>query len=182
MSPIEKRNFFKWFLENHKLKRSEARKLIQYIVNNSMILENISFTEDIVLSKKTIVISSMNSDEPGFLFYNHQRKTDEVSMALSDLMMNPSEKVNMIIHFRGKMLNYRYLQLIGNPVSDHIKEYERFKKYEKEADAIIEKILLEKEIELIKKRIDDALDQKDEELFKRLTAKLKEHYAKKTND
>lgn len=179
VSPIEKRNFLRWFLENHKLKRSEARKVIEYLVNNSHILENVSFTEDILLNKKTIVIASMNSDEPGFIFYYHQRKTDEVSMALSNLMMNPSEKVNLILHFRGKMLNHRYLQLIGNPVSDNIKVYERFKQYKKEADDIIEKILLEKEIERLKKQIDEALDQKDEELFTRLTLKLKDNMQKR---
>lgn len=181
VSPIEKRNFLKWFLEHQQLKRSDARKVIEYIINNFHILENVSFTEKIMLSRKTIVISSMNSDEPGFSFYFNQRKTDEVSKALGDLMMNPCEKVNIIIHFSGKMLNHRYLQLIESPVLENIKQYNQVQKDEKIVDDILDEILLEKEIEIVKKQIDVALDQKDEELFKSLTARLKEQYAKKQN-
>jgi uncharacterized protein YpiB (UPF0302 family) len=179
VSPMEKRNFLKWFLEHHQLKRIEARKVIEYIINHYHILENVSFTEKIILSQKTIVISSMNSDEPGFIFYFNQRKTDEVSKVIGELMMNPSEKVYIIIHFRGKMLNHRYLQLIENPVLENIKQYEQFQKYAKEVDDLIDGMLLDKEIALLIKQIDDSLDKKDEDLFKSLTARLKEQYAKK---
>lgn len=181
VSPTEKRNFLKWFLEHQQLKRTDARKVIEYIINNYHILENVFFTEKIILGRKTIVVSSVNSDEPGFVFYFNQRKTDEVATALGDLMMNPYDKVHIIIHFSGKMLNHRYLQLIETPALENIKQYEQFQKYEKEADAMIGKVLLEKEIEMIKKQIDEALDKKDEELFKRLTARLKEHAANRMN-
>jgi uncharacterized protein YpiB (UPF0302 family) len=174
VSPIEKRNFLKWFIQHQQLKRLEARKVIEYILSNFHILEKVSFTEKIILKGRTIVISSMNSDEPGFLFYVNQQKTEEVSKALGDLMMNPYENVYIVFHFSGKMLNHRYLSLVENPVFENIKQYERFQKYEKEADVIIEKIMLEKEIEMIKKQIDDALDQMDSELFGRLTARLNE--------
>jgi uncharacterized protein YpiB (UPF0302 family) len=96
-------------------------------------------------------------------------------------MMNPCEKVNIIIHFSGKMLNHRYLQLIESPVLENIKQYNQVQKDEKIVDDILDEILLEKEIELVKKQIDAALDQKDEKLFKNLTARLKEQYAKKQN-
>jgi uncharacterized protein YpiB (UPF0302 family) len=181
VSQIEKRNFLKWFIQHQQLKRLEARKVIEYILSNFHILEKVSFTEKIILNGRTIVISSMNSDEPGFLFYYNQQKTDDVSKALGDLMMNPYENVYIVIHFSGKMLNHRYLQLIENPVIENIKQYERFQKYEKEADGIIEKLMLEKEIETIKKQIDEALDQKDAESFNRLTARMKELNTKQQN-
>lgn len=179
VSPIEKRNFLKWFMEHHRLKRTEARKVLEYMINNSHIIENVYFVEKITLSRNTIVVSSVHSDEPGFIYYYNQRKTDDVSKALGDLMMNPTEKINLIIHFNGKMLNHRYLQLIGNPVLDNMKQYEQFQRYAKEVDVIIEKIMLEKEIEKLKQKIDLALDQKNEELFTKLAAKLKEYSEKK---
>lgn len=125
VSPAEKRNFLKWFLEHQRLKRTDARKIIEFIINNYHILENVSFTEKILISRKTIVISSMYTDQPGFVFYYNQRKTDEISKALGDLIMNPFEKVHVILHFNGKMLNHRYLQLIENPVLENIKQYEQ---------------------------------------------------------
>jgi uncharacterized protein YpiB (UPF0302 family) len=173
VSSTEKRNFLKWFLEHQQLKRSDARKVIEYIIHHFHILENVSFTEKIIISGRTIVISSFHSDEPGFLFYCHQHKTDEVSKALGDLMMDPFGKIYIVVHFRGKSQNHRYLQLIENPAFENIKQYERFQKYEREADDVIGKVMLEKEIERVKKQIDMALDQKDHELFKSLSAKLK---------
>jgi uncharacterized protein YpiB (UPF0302 family) len=174
VSPIEKRNFLKWFIQHQQLKRLEARKVIEYILSHFHILEKVSFTEKVILKGRTIVISSMNSDEPGFLFYVNQHKTDEVSKALGDLMMNPYENVYIVFHFSGKMMNHRYLQLIENPVFENIKIYERFQKYEKEADHLIDKIMHEKEIEMTKMQIDKALDRKDAERFNQLTARLKE--------
>lgn len=182
VSSVEKRNFLKWFLENQRLKRSESRKVLEYIINNFHILEKVSFTEKIVLSGRTIVLSSQNSDEPGFLYYSNQNKTEEISRALGDLMMDPYAKVYIVVHFSGKMSNHRYLQLIESPVFENIRQYERFQKYEKEVDQIIGKMLLDKEIEIVKNQIDAALDQKDGDLFRRLTAKLKELYEKKQNE
>lgn len=174
ISASEKRNFLTWFLQHHRLKRTEARRVLELILNNTHILEKVSFTEKIKLNEKTIVISSINSDEPGFEFYYNQRKTSDPSRALGELSGNPYGKVNIILHFYGKMLNQRYLQLIETPASDNMKQYEQYERQSKAADAVIEKLMLEKEKENLKKQIDEALDQKDEQLFKQLAGKLGE--------
>ncbi|WP_078554074.1 YpiB family protein [Bacillus alkalicellulosilyticus] len=174
VSAVEKRNFIKWFLDNHRLKRNEARMLLEFILKNHHILENIRFTEQIKPNEKTIVISSLNSDEPGFEFYYNKRKTDDVSTALGELMANPSAKVNMIVYFYGKSMNHRYLQLIEIPALDNIKRHEKHQKYSKEVDLVIEKAMLEKERQTLRHRIDLALDELNESLFKKLVVELKE--------
>jgi uncharacterized protein YpiB (UPF0302 family) len=174
ISTSEKRGFLTWFLQHHRLKRTDARKVLEALLNNPHILEKVSFTEKIKLNEKTIVVSSFNSDEPGFEFYYDKRKTTDPARALGELTEDPSGKVNIIVHFYGKMLNHRYLQLIETAVTDNIKQYERYERQSKEADAVIKKIMKEKERERLKKQIDDALDQKDEQLFKQLAKKLGE--------
>nr|WP_263326476.1 YpiB family protein [Neobacillus sp. Marseille-Q6967] len=172
VSPVEKSNFLKWFIEHHQLKRKDARKLVEYIIQHFHLLENVSFTEKIKLGEKTIVFSSINSDEPGFVFYNGQRKTEDVSKALGELMMNPADKINIILHFNGSRLNYRYLQLIDNHVSSDMKQYEQFQRDAKEVDHLIEKMTIEQRIENVKNQIDAALDQKNKALFTELTNEL----------
>lgn len=174
VSTTEKRSFLKWFLENHQLKRSDARKLIEYLINKPYILDNITFTEELKANEKTIVISSFNSDEPGFEYYCNQRKTDNVAQALGDLMNSPSDKIKLILHFYGKSLNHRYLQIVETPIVDKIKQYEQYQKDAKEAEQLIDKLLLQNEIKRMKKEIDLALDARDEVLFKNLVSKLKE--------
>ena len=48
--------------------RTDARRLLESILNKPHILDNVSFTEKIKLIQGTIAISSINSDEPGFEF------------------------------------------------------------------------------------------------------------------
>ncbi|MBO9128559.1 YpiB family protein [Bacillus sp. 165] len=174
VSAIAKRNFLQWFLQEHRLKSTDGRRLLEFILNKPHILEHISFTEKLKPNEKTIIISSMNSDQIGFAFHYNQYKTTDISRALSELSSNPSGKVNLILHFYGKMLNHRYLQLIETSVSDNIKQYERYERQSKETDTVITQAMLAKEKEHIKKQIDDALDQRDEQLFKKLVARLHE--------
>ncbi|WP_088104514.1 YpiB family protein [Halalkalibacter urbisdiaboli] len=167
VSASEKGQFIKWFLDQHRLKHKEARMLLEYILKRHHLLENISFTEKIQIKEKTIVISSINSDEPGFVYYYNQRKTEDVSKALGDLMANPTDKVYLVFNFFGKVHNQRYAQLIETPIEDKFKRYKQFQKYSSEADIIIEMIS-------VRKQIDDALDQRNEHLFKELVIRMKE--------
>ncbi|WP_017725876.1 YpiB family protein [Halalkalibacterium ligniniphilum] len=178
ISVAEKRQFLQWFLNSQQLKRKEARQVLEHMIKRHHILENVSFTEEIKLSETTMVISSMNSDEPGFVFYSQQRKTDDVARALGELMANPSKKVNLILHFYGKSLNHQYLQLLDAPAKERVMRYKQFQHYAKETDQLIESIILETEKEALRQQIDEALDQKDEARFKRLVAELNELEAK----
>ncbi|WP_416825649.1 YpiB family protein [Ectobacillus polymachus] len=172
VSANEKRSFLKWFLESHRLKRTEARKVLEYILNKPPILENVSFADQIQWNRKTIVISSTQSDEPGFEFYYNKRKTEDVAFVLGELMAHPSERIYLIIHFYGKRSNYRYLQVIESPAIDNLRQYRQHEKDAKEADAMIEKLTAIQGRQHIKKQIDEALDANNEPLFHSLVEKL----------
>lgn len=167
ISTTKKSEFLKWFLNHHQLKYKEAKRLIEYIQKSHHILKNLSFTETIHPKERTIIISSINSDEAGFLFYNNNFKTEDVSKAYGSLLDNPSDKVYLILHFFGKLSNYRYTQLIETPRLQSIKQYEQSEKDAKATDIVVE-------IALLKSQINKALDDRNEELFKDLVGKLKE--------
>ncbi|OIJ11107.1 hypothetical protein BKP37_17000 [Anaerobacillus alkalilacustris] len=173
VSAAEKSSFLKWFLEHYQLKQREARMFLEYLLKKHHILQNLSFTDKIKYNEKTVVISSIQADEPGFVYYSTRGKSENVSAALNDLMSNPTGKLNIILHFQGKQLNYRYLKLLESK-SDSLKTYRQFEQYSKDADALINKVLLEQEIKFIKLLIDEALDNRDEKEFKRLIFKLQD--------
>lgn len=174
VSKGEKREFLNWFITQYRLKNHEARRLLEVIVNNPHILENLTFTEKINEDIKTIVIASLYSEEPGFAFYHNDLKVSDVSSAISSITHNPSEKLCIILHFHGKMLNHRYLQLIETPESKNIKHNKIHQQQLKEIDAVMEKINLDRQINSLKNQIDLALDQLDALLFRKLTAELQE--------
>ncbi|WP_379968816.1 YpiB family protein [Ectobacillus sp. sgz5001026] len=172
VSVSAKRNFLKWFLDHHRLKRTDARKVLEYMLNAPPILECISFTEQIQLNRKTIVISSAQSDEPGFEFYYNKRKTEDIAIALGELMANPSDRVNVMIHFYGKMSNHSYLQLIESPAIDNLRQYTQYEKDAKEVDVMIKKLMLEQKRQILKQQIDEALDANNKPLFASLVDQL----------
>jgi uncharacterized protein YpiB (UPF0302 family) len=180
ISITEKRNFLKWFLDNHRLKSTDARKILEFIIHRPHLLENLSFVDKIKPREKTIVVSSMQSDESGFAFYDRYRKTEDASQALHDLTLNPSEKVNLILNFYGKLLNHRYLQMLDSPEADSIHLYEQSERHARAAEALIEKISHEQEIERVKRQIDEALDKNDRLLFEQLVSRLQELDKKQT--
>jgi uncharacterized protein YpiB (UPF0302 family) len=167
VSTTKKGDFLKWFLNHHQLKNKEARRLIEYIQNNHHILKNLSFIETVHPTERTIIISSISSDEAGFLFYANNMKTEEVSRALGSLINNPTDKVNLILHFFGKQANFRFKELVETRRLQSIKQYEQSEKDAKATDIVVE-------IALLKSQINKALDDRDEELFKALVGKLKE--------
>ncbi|MDT8861937.1 YpiB family protein [Alkalihalobacillus sp. MEB130] len=173
VSSAEKSNFLKWFIDQHQLKHKDARMLLEYICKNHHILENLTFTESVPSKGRTFIISSMHSDKPGFIYYYNKRKTEDVSKALGDLMSNPSDKVFLKLHFYGKQSNHRYLQLVESQINSFV-QHKQFKEYEKETNIILEKALLDQEIEKVRNQIDEALDQGDKPLFNQLVERLQE--------
>lgn len=173
VSTLEKREFLHWFISQYRLKNHEARRLLEVIMNNPHILENASFCEKINEEQKTIVVSSLYSEEIGFAFFYKDSKITDISSAIANITQSPSEKVFIILHFHGKMLNHRYLQLIETPESEKISHNKVHQQQLKEVNSIIKSISLEHSINEIKKQIDLALDLKDAQLFKELTDQLK---------
>jgi len=167
ISTSKKDEFLKWFLNNHQLKNKEARRLIEYIQKNHHILKNLSFTDYVHPKDRTIVVSSINTDESGFLFYTNGQKTEDVSRAFGSLMSSPSEKVYLILHYFGKHSDHRYTQLVETHRIHSIKQYEQSEKDAKATDLVVE-------VALLKSRINKALDDRDEELFHELVKQLKE--------
>jgi uncharacterized protein YpiB (UPF0302 family) len=172
VSTIEKREFLLWFLQNYRLKHPESRRLLEIIMNQPHILENVSFTEKRNDDTRTIVISSLYSDEQSFVFYDHNLEMTDVANAISSITQNPSDRLALILHFHGKMLNHRYLQLVETPASENITQHKHHQEHIKEADKVMNRVLTERRIEHLRTEIDRALDEKNASLFKELTDEL----------
>lgn len=168
----EKKSFLKWFLQNHRLKRTDAKFILDHIINNSHILENVCFTDSYKKNTRIIMISSLTSDEIGFEYYNNNRRTEDVSRAVNDLIMQPNETIYLLLHFHGKMLNHKYLNIVGHPALENVRRYKKYEEYSKETNRILDKSIVENKVTLLKKQIDQALDNNDEALFKSLSLQL----------
>ncbi|MFV8829283.1 YpiB family protein [Alkalihalobacterium sp. APHAB7] len=172
VSAHEKKTFLLWFLENHRLKKADARRLLEVLLKNFHILDHVHFTDELKSHRRTVVISSMNSDEIGFKYYQSGRVYEEVAVAYNDITTHPTEPVYLLLHFYGKLNNQRYLQLIENKSIDNIRRYEHYEKVAKEAEQVIEQSLNQNKKEILLRQIDKALDEKNEKLFQHLVKQL----------
>ncbi|WP_216827784.1 YpiB family protein [Alkalihalobacterium elongatum] len=175
VSVHEKKAFLLWFLENHRLKKADARRLLEVLIKHFHILENVHFTDELKPNRKTVVISSINSDEIGFKYYQSGRVYEEVAMAYNEITNNPTEPVYLLLHFYGKLNNQRYLHLIENKIIDNIRRYEYYEKVAKQAEEILEGSLSANKKEILLHQIDKALDEKNEELFQQLVKQLQNY-------
>ncbi|MDQ0207143.1 YpiB family protein [Alkalicoccobacillus murimartini] len=174
VSTSEKSAFLNWFLKNHRLKSKEARTILDYMIGHSHILEHVTFTDTISSSSKSIVISSMQSDEPGFVYYDHTKKSDDPSKVLGDLMAHPAIRRNLVIHFYGSHIHSSYQQLLQTPIKEQFQNYKRFKRYEHETKGILTQIQQQTDRASLLAEIDRALDERNEARFKQLTIQLNE--------
>jgi uncharacterized protein YpiB (UPF0302 family) len=181
VSTNEKRSFLKWLLQNHRLKTIEAKYVLDYLINHTHILENVHFTDKSRKSERMIIVSSTTSDQPGFVFYKDNNRTEQISKAVEDITLNPTEKIYITIHFQGKMMNYQYLNLIENPAVENIRRNEQSNKDLNEAKKVLDASFKEQRKHLLKKQIDEALDKGDKELFQKLVEELKQ-YEKAANE
>ena len=172
VSTIEKREFLHWFLQTYRLKHPEARRLLEIILNQPHILDNVYFTEKHHEGLRTVVISSLYSDEQPFAYYENTQTVTEVANAISSIMHNPSQSLYLILHFHGKMLNHRYLQLVETTESKNINLNKRNDEHVKEANLVMNKVLKQRRIVELRAEIDRALDEKNAPLFLELTEQL----------
>ena len=174
VSTTEKVGFLTWFLKNHRLKQKDSRLILDYLVNHPHTLEHVTFTDTVSPHSKTIVISSMQSDEPGFVYYNQSVKSEDPSKILGDLMAHPSTKRNLIIHFYGSHIHSTYQQLLQTPIKEQFQNYKRFKRYEGETKDLLDQVQQQTNRDSLLAEIDAALDDRNEALFKELTLRLRE--------
>lgn len=171
ISVAEKRSFIEWFLRHYQLKKRESHWIFSYLIQEDELLESIHFVRDIALCPRAIVMSTTCSLEEDFSFYKGHMKTNDPEKAFHDMRLNNGEALYIQLNFMNAKQNPDYaIVLEDNPYS--IIEPITIAKDQLIAKEILSKSIKTHQKELIKLKIDEALDQLDEELFKTLTDQL----------
>jgi len=165
----KKKKYISWFLGNHKLKKPEAAKILEFIMENEEILARVRFVENVRRLPSALVISSLDASTAALfcrindIYYEH---IDDIIYVLSS---NPPEDLFVWLSFNREFMcsmcesileikpeirnKIFYYQVVRNL------EEELFKKF-RERDKHREELL---------RQIDDALKNKNRELFYQLT-------------
>ncbi|WP_226035703.1 ReoY family proteolytic degradation factor [Aquibacillus saliphilus] len=159
----EKKEFIKWVLAKHQLKRREAVWILNYMISHEDLLKNIHFVDEgIEYCPRGLIISSVGSKHLPFRFYINKNMTEDAERTFHDIRFNKESPTYIHLRFPDSHKSPEYLNIIEeNPYYQEEETYE----YSELATKFLDECLF-------KVQIDKALDNRNEELFNELVGKV----------
>src|SRR5699024_12785440 len=71
ISKRDKQDFLKWFLKNYSFNRRENTWLLEMILNQPEVIEQVNFVKSINNCPRTISMSTVNTNEPEYIYINN---------------------------------------------------------------------------------------------------------------
>lgn len=169
----EKKDFIKWFLRNYQLKRRESVWMLNYLISHDALLENIHFVDSIEGCPRGVIMSTYCVDTIPFRFHKGGVTTTDAEKAFHDIRLNRNEKFYIQLEFRGAMSKPPYVAVLEeNPFSPKIKTVNTHDS--NLAEKILTQSILGVQLEKLEKQINEALDNKDKDLFMQLSKQYAE--------
>ncbi|HLQ70797.1 MAG TPA: ReoY family proteolytic degradation factor [Bacillota bacterium] len=167
----KKQTFLNWFLNHYRLKKRESFWILNYLLNHPHTLKNVHFVHDITHCPRSMVITSVCSNEIAFLFCKNHIVTTDADKAFHDLRFNKNEPLYIQLQFNKANQNVLLAGVLEeNPF---LTDEEIVTKEDKEnAQQILHNALYAFKKQTLLKNIDHALDNKNEQLFNELVNQL----------
>ncbi len=168
----EKKDFIRWFLNHHQLKKRECVWILNYLMSHEQLLQQVHFVEEARHTPRGIVMSTDDVEDVPFRFYKENIMTTDVEKSFHDIRLNRDEPVYIQLNFQGAFHSPHYvLVLEDNPYVPSIA-------VTTEKDRIVAERFLQESINSFRKKeilreIDEALDKNDRVTFKKLTRELR---------
>lgn len=172
VSVNEKKDFIRWFLNHYQLKRRECVWILNYLMSHDQLMEKVHFVEQAQYCPKGLVMSTHCVEEVPFRFYKENVMTTDAEKSFHDIRLNREEDIYIQLNFHASNKAHQYAAVLEEnpfmPKSLQIGEKERLIA-ERFLTASIDKF----QRESLLQKIDEALDNNDEETFFKLTEELK---------
>ncbi|TLS35900.1 ReoY family proteolytic degradation factor [Pseudalkalibacillus caeni] len=173
VSVVEKKDFLKWFLKNYQVKKRECVWLLNYLISDEVLMGNVHFVENAEFCPKALVISTHCVDNAPFRFYKQNIITTDPEKSFHDIRLNQNEPIYIQLNFKAKNTSPHYVAVLEenpflpeNMVAD--------KKFAFWAEMFLDESFASFKKEKLLKQIDEALDEKNQEVFLRLSEQLNE--------
>ncbi|MEN1969706.1 ReoY family proteolytic degradation factor [Lentibacillus sp. N15] len=167
----DKKVFLKWFLDNHTLKIRQSVWILNYILNHQELLSNVHFVQDVRFCPRGIFISTTNSKELPFKYFDGNTIHTNAEKVFDDLRSDHGQPLYIELNFKNVNQTIEYINVLEEnpfiPLDYHIGEKES-----KLAEQFLIQSILQKQKVDIKQLIDQALDNHDKDRFYQLSKEL----------
>lgn len=171
VSVNEKKDFIRWFLNHYQLKRRECVWILNYLMSHDQLMKKVHFVESAQYCPRGLIMSTHCVDEVPFRFYKSNIMTTDAEKSFHDIRLNRDEEIYIQLNFKSCYSSYQYATVLEeNP-------YMPKSMISNEKDQLLAQEFLEQSILAFQRthllqKIDEALDQHDEQSFRILTEKL----------
>ncbi|GAE91376.1 hypothetical protein JCM21714_324 [Gracilibacillus boraciitolerans JCM 21714] len=169
----DKKIFIQWFLSHYQLKKRESVWILNYLLNHELLLEQVHFVLEARFCPRAMIISTHCSKEIAFRFYKKHIVTTDADKSFHDIRLHAKEPIYVQLNFKNSNQSIPYIKVLeDNPFIPD--DYFLTKSDKKMADEWLEYSLYEYQKEVLISKINEALDQKDHQLFNYYSDQLKE--------
>ncbi|AOM82819.1 ReoY family proteolytic degradation factor [Salisediminibacterium beveridgei] len=164
---IEKRDFLKWFLEHHQLKRRECAWLLNFLMSDDLLMERVHFVDEAEHCPKALLISANDVENVPFAFHKNQHITMDAEKAFHDIRLNRNEEIYIQLNFKDKLLLSEYMSVLEEnpylPVNEEEANLNALL-----AEMVADESIRQQKLRALNSKIDVALSNRDEETFSEL--------------
>ncbi|SER42024.1 ReoY family proteolytic degradation factor [Salisediminibacterium halotolerans] len=164
---MEKRDFLKWFLDQHQLKRRECAWLLNFLMSDDILMEKVHFVEEADHCPKALIISTNDVEEIPFSFHKNHHITMDAEKAFHDIRLNRNEDIYIQLNFENKQTSHQYMAVMEeNPYLPVNAEEENLNAVL--AEMVLDESIRLKELERLRAEINEALQSRDKDSFHNL--------------
>lgn len=173
VSTSDKKEFLKYFIKRYKLKRRECVWILNYLTSHEHLLESVHFTDEAHYCPKAMVMSTTSSESIPFRFYKGNLMSADADKAFNDLRLYDDEKVYIQLNFPNSEASPEYASV--REENPFLPSYLQVNEKDKELANQMVNYLTDKMIEnAFQKRVDEALDSGDKEMFMKVMIEMGE--------
>ncbi|MCU9613702.1 ReoY family proteolytic degradation factor [Caldibacillus lycopersici] len=171
VSVNEKKEFIRWFLNHYQLKRRECVWILNYLMSHDQLMAKVHFVEYAEYCPRGIVMATQCVDDVPFRFYKDSVMTTDAEKSFHDIRLNRDQDIFIQLKFKAVNKSYQYAAVLeSNPFMPDILQISE--KDRELADLFLQTTIKNFQLDKLKKQIDQALDEKNESEFLRLSAEL----------
>lgn len=169
ISPSDKKQFIRSFLDHYELKKRECIWLLNYLASDDDLLRNVHFIRHAEYCPKAIIMSTRCTQDVPFQYFKKHVMTVEPEKAFHDIRLYREEALYIQLNFKNYHLDPELAAVLEeNPFYDE----QISDSYAEVASKVVREAEKQFERDNLLRLVDMALDAEDEQWFYELTGKL----------
>ncbi len=168
VSVDEKKDYLRWFLNKHQLKRRESVWILNYILGKPEMLDKVHFVENAQHCPLGVKMATHSVDDEPFRLFFDERTTTDAEKAFHHIRLNTDKYIYIELLYKGRGSDPNWYGVAEENSFDHRSRVSRAEAsfdHSRVANNLLHNMEYYKLLDDINKLIDECLEVGDKESF-----------------